>query len=516
MSQTNATGNWGWYVPTEPVGKPHQTSPGLRSNPRAWFSELLRVWEIRRVVPLALSIVTDLTLIVIATLLWYALLSSAFPTLNAMRGQLDDAIGLLILGGLIRLFSNIWAQMYPGYGLSSADKLAVRGRTWGVVVGLTILLAVNDWSERQLAVWVQLLMLPMDMAVLPLAQSWLREGLLRMNCWGRPVAVVAEGEVGRRVLAELQRYPKQGFFPAYVLHLDDGQMPTDEKLPHSIGWSHLRRSSRCLCTCIVATTTTDTTKLARLRRRLSFLSFRRILLIRNRMDMTSYGSRTCWVGQHMAVQVRRNLSNPFNLLFKRLFDLMLSIPAAIITLPIIGLAALAIKIVDPKGSPFYVQQREGIHGQTFGMWKLRTMCMDAEQRLQNMLDCDPQAREQWERYCKLHDDPRILPVIGGFLRKFSIDEIPQILQIVFGQMSIVGPRPFPQYHTAQYSSAFRSLRRTAKPGLTGLWQVEVRSEGDIEQQEYFDTQYIENWSLWLDFYLVLRTVPVVMRGNSAW
>ena len=113
------------------------------------------------------------------------------------------------------------------------------------------------------------------------------------------------------------------------------------------------------------------------------------------------------------------------------------------------------------------------------------------------------------------NDPRILPVVGRFLRKFSIDELPQVLQVVLGHMSVVGPRPFPGYHTAQYASAFRSLRRTTKPGLTGLWQVEVRSDGDIEMQELFDTQYIENWSLWLDFHILLRTVPAVVRGNSA-
>jgi len=201
-------------------------------------------------------------------------------------------------------------------------------------------------------------------------------------------------------------------------------------------------------------------------------------------------------------------------LLKRAMDIVLAtaaaIPAAILTL----LAATAVKIVDP-GPAFYEQRRMGRNGRPIHVLKVRTMYTDSDRRLAEHLNAFPEARKDWEHRFKLADDPRILPVVGSLLRKSSIDELPQIWNVLRGDMSMVGPRPFPDYHLERFDEEFKALRMSVPPGLTGFWQVSTRSEGDLEAQKADDLFYIRNRSLWLDLYILLQTPPAVLTGMGA-
>jgi lipopolysaccharide/colanic/teichoic acid biosynthesis glycosyltransferase len=179
------------------------------------------------------------------------------------------------------------------------------------------------------------------------------------------------------------------------------------------------------------------------------------------------------------------------------------------------LCALLIKLASP-GPVFFRQEREGLDGQTFRVWKLRTMHPNADKRLAELLEQDPELREQWLRNAKLPSDPRLIPMVGPLLRRLSLDELPQLWNVIIGEMSLVGPRPFPQYHLALLSPECKKLRTAVRPGLTGLWQVMVRSNGNIEEQERFDTYYIRNWSLWLDIYILARTGTAVLMARGAY
>jgi lipopolysaccharide/colanic/teichoic acid biosynthesis glycosyltransferase len=168
-----------------------------------------------------------------------------------------------------------------------------------------------------------------------------------------------------------------------------------------------------------------------------------------------------------------------------------------------------------RGSFFFYQRREGVGGHPIKVWKLRTMYQDAEQRLEAFLTANPEQRQEWEKNFKLTDDPRIIPGIGSFLRRFSVDELPQLWNVVKGEMSLVGPRPFPEYHLQEFPAEFRELRRRVRPGLTGMWQVMVRSDNGIQAPQIYDTYYIRNWSIWLDLWILSRTIYAVLAGRGA-
>ncbi|MFN4129272.1 MAG: sugar transferase [Paracoccaceae bacterium] len=200
---------------------------------------------------------------------------------------------------------------------------------------------------------------------------------------------------------------------------------------------------------------------------------------------------------------------------RRVFDLALALPMTLVALPIIGVAALAIRSVD-RGPVFYRQNRCGQHGETLQVIKLRTMYQDAERRLEDLLATDADIRAEWQSHFKLKNDPRILPGIGAVLRSTSCDELPQLFNVILGQMSLVGPRPFPDYHLAAVPPDFRAKRRSVTPGITGLWQVSERSAADLERQQFLDEFYIDNRSLWLDLDILIRTVGAVLGRSGAY
>ena len=198
---------------------------------------------------------------------------------------------------------------------------------------------------------------------------------------------------------------------------------------------------------------------------------------------------------------------------KRGMDLSIAAVGGLLILPLIGLICSLIKITS-TGPIFYSQRRLGFGARHFQAWKFRTMVVNADEVLQDHLDTNVQLREEWARDHKLKNDPRVTWV-GRWLRKTSLDELPQIWNVVLGQMSLVGPRPIVDAEVEKYGETFERYRRVV-PGITGLWQISGRNNTTYQERVDLDSYYVRNWSPWLDLYILIRTIKVVLLREGAY
>jgi Undecaprenyl-phosphate galactose phosphotransferase WbaP len=422
-----------------------------------------------------------------------------------------DQISALADGLMIMPVAYYLAGLHPGYGLGPVERLRTRIVTTTVVFGILIswdrLIGSGDWSRG-----VLLLTFCFALILVPMFESLVRRTLIRCDLWGHPVAIFGASETGVNLARMLLANPPLGLVP---IGFFDDRVQRREGRVEPVEILGGINEAKLLCPnahrIIIAI---PNAKAARLNEIISRIQFTDVTIIPNLI-----GFQTLWISARdlngvLGLSVKRNLLLQHNRVVKRITDLVLGAIACVFALPIIGFFALVVKIIDP-GPAFCTQERIGEHGRPFKMLKLRSMRVDAEQWLVEYLARDSQAREEWERFMKLRNDPRVLPIVGKLMRTLSIDELPQLWHVIRGDMSLVGPRPFPQYHVARFDPDFRRLRASVRPGLTGLWQVSSRSEGDLKVQQMQDTYFIRNWSPWLDLYVLTQTVYAVLGTKGA-
>jgi exopolysaccharide biosynthesis polyprenyl glycosylphosphotransferase len=197
------------------------------------------------------------------------------------------------------------------------------------------------------------------------------------------------------------------------------------------------------------------------------------------------------------------------MMMKRLLDITISLVVLVLCAPLLGAVALLIRLTSP-GPVFFVQKRLGINKRRFNMYKFRTMVPDAEKKQAEI----EHLNEASGSVFKIKNDPRITP-IGKFLRKTSIDELPQLINVLLGDMSLVGPRPLPGRDYDRFDQDWQRRRFSVRPGITCLWQVKGRSSIGFDEWMKLDLNYIDQWSIWLDLEILIKTVPAVLRGSGA-
>jgi len=213
------------------------------------------------------------------------------------------------------------------------------------------------------------------------------------------------------------------------------------------------------------------------------------------------------------LRARSGLASPFNRMVKRIFDVVAALLLLGLLVPICVIVSFM--IMRDGGPIFFAHERIGRNGRIFKCFKFRTMVRDAGAALEQVFTSDPAAREEWLRTRKLKNDPRITR-IGRLLRHTSIDELPQLINVLLGEMSLVGPRPVVQQELHEHYKGDTSHYLFVRPGLTGLWQISGRSRTDYEQRVRLDSSYVRNWSFWADITILLRTVPVVISCQGAY
>ena len=213
------------------------------------------------------------------------------------------------------------------------------------------------------------------------------------------------------------------------------------------------------------------------------------------------------------MHIKNNLKSASNRALKTLFDYIVSIILLPFLLPFLGIIGLIIRTESP-GPAIYAHERIGRNGNLFKCYKFRTMYRDAEDKLKTMLETSEELRNEWLDKWKLKDDPRITRV-GRFLRRTSLDELPQILNVLKGEMSLVGPRPYLPREKESIQENMHVIC-SARPGITGLWQVSGRSDTGYKFRVRLDAWYVMNWSLWFDIAIIFKTIRVVLQAHGAY
>lgn len=379
--------------------------------------------------------------------------------------------------------------LYPGYGRTDAEELRAQSlATVAVAAFLLVGSAFFRFSEvysRAVLLMTFLLL----WALLPVTRATVKALLVRLPGYGIPVVVLGRGQRFEALVALLKDNPGLGLRP---------QEPND---PGRMRSRH----------CILVPEGFEA-PLVELLDELNH-RFRRVWLVPDLLDVSSVWVSARDLRGHLALEVRNNIVEPRNRFAKRVLDVTAVLVTLPIALPLMALVAAWV-LLDSRGPVLFWQTRVGQYGRPFSVLKFRTMHRNANAMLEKLLQTSPEAKAEWDEWRKLRNDPRVTRV-GRLLRRTSLDELPQLFNVLHGEMSLVGPRPVMKDELANYGDRVHLYDRL-KPGLTGLVQVSGRSTLTYKERVRLDAYYARNWSLWLDLVILARTAAAVLFRTGAY
>ena len=415
------------------------------------------------------------------------------------------------------VFASVYAfhGLYPGITLSPVRE--IRQLTLSTTLVFAMFTALLFLSKQAgefsrvafLVAWLLTLFL------VPLTRALLRSGLGRRSWWGYPVVVFGTRGSARLIIEDLRRHPQVGLTP--VAAFDDRPLPAtmgDSYVPWlgDFGDAAAFAQREGLTRALIAIPDLDGHRLEQILDSQP-QAFSRFYIFPEISGLSSLVVEPRELCNRVTLEVRRSLLLLECQVAKRCMDSILGLLLGVLFLPVMALIAIMIRLESP-GPIFFTHRRIGHLGREFGVWKFRTMYRGGDRLLAEHFLKHPKDRIDWEREHKLRRDPRVTP-LGRILRKTSLDELPQLWNVIRGNMSLVGPRPIVQEEVVKYGKSFGMYCRVI-PGLTGLWQVSGRSHTTYQQRVAFDTYYVRNWSPWFDIYLLMRTFLVVLKGEGAY
>jgi len=405
-------------------------------------------------------------------------------------------------------------KLYPGISLAPSEEMRrfFIGSliAYGGIV-MSRFIEKDQWDSVNTAFLISGIFSTITLLTIRSATHWF---LHKTKLGGIPTVIYGSGSTGKLVAQCLHASIRSGYVP--VLFLDDNPLGDEEYMGIPIihdlaaGPEIVKRYNIKMA--IVAMPELDAQKLKHLQNT-SVSAFRYTVLIPNFFNISNIWMSVRDFSGVLGIDTSNKLKFSFNLVVKRFMDLFVVLIGGLIMLPFLLIIALLIKI-DSPGPVLYKQKRLGKNGKHFYTYKFRSMAIDAAEKLKNLLDSNPELKEEWESTYKLHNDPRITR-LGNILRRTSIDEFPQLINILKGEMSLVGPRPIVDEEVEKYGEDFKRVF-TVTPGLTGMWQVSGRSDANYTDRVSYDIYYLQSWSVWLDMWIIFKTFGVVLKGKGAY
>jgi exopolysaccharide biosynthesis polyprenyl glycosylphosphotransferase len=440
-----------------------------------------------------LLILTDIFVITVSTLVAYFSRSKVFPDAFGMETFVaaTNYLTLWPLAGILIVLRFVF-NLYPGYGLNPADELRRQTLTSGLVFFFAFAGGALFQYSQYYSRTVLLLAGILSIIILPITRALCKEFLSHFDFYGSSMWIIGNSKRTHEFREIFERNPALGLkisgvsqtcpenaFARYCLVIPDN-LEID-----SFGQflDHLHRK------------------------------FTYVWVAPNLLNTASVWVTPRDIGGNLALELRNKLLEPSSKWVKRFFDLFTSLALIALTFPLMLLIYFVVKL-SSAGGAIHKQNRVGQSGRPFTIYKFRTMKSGAEQVLAAYLEQHPTAKQEWLTKRKLVRDPRVTRV-GRFLRRSSLDELPQLFNILKGEMSFVGPRPIVREELAYYGdNAY--LYTQVLPGLTGLMQISGRSNLSYQERVRLDIYYARNWSVWLDIVILAKTVVVVARGSGAY
>jgi len=402
--------------------------------------------------------------------------------------------------------------LYPGTGLGPVEELRRLALSTTLVclgfIALTFYARITtDWSRAIIGLtW------SFSVFGMPISRKFFRRLALRFKLWGEPVVVIGDPEDAIKVTKEFRNHPLTGFWPVLCVTTDfiSNIFPILASPEQEVWNENILFRDIDILILALGNKQLSATKEVLIDRS---HSFRRIICVFDEERLGSVWFTNLNLIEYFGLEVRHQWNSPINRVLKRLLDLTLIMIGLPFLIPLFIVIAVAIYIDDP-GAIFYTQMRIGVKGKEFRIWKFRSMISNAEELLDEKLKNNPVLHKEWLDSFKLKDDPRLTRV-GKILRSTSLDELPQIWNVLRGEMSVIGPRPIVKEEIPLYGEEFEIFKRTA-PGITGLWQISGRNDLSYRERVNLDVYYLQNWSIWLDIHILMHTVLSVLQRRGAY
>jgi Undecaprenyl-phosphate galactose phosphotransferase WbaP len=403
-------------------------------------------------------------------------------------------------------------HLYPGIGQGAVEefKSLTISITLMFIIASAILMALHEgWAVSRFAFglfWMA------SMVVIPALRRLVLHGMTKAGLWGAPIAIIGPAEGAAKVYRGLKTDPKIGLRPVVIFTPDKLFVDKQTKAviyPMELMKEYVKQNHLHMAAVLYDKLDEVGEIAARYRE-----TFERVVLFNingkhhflNKISIQHYG-------ELISLDVHHRLLDPWAQTFKRVTDVVLSGMALVVLFPFY-LVVAGLIYLDSPGRILYRQIRLGKRGKPFILYKLRTMYTNSDEVLYETLAKDPTLKNEWDKYQKLRKDPRITRV-GRILRRFSIDELAQLWNVLKGEMSLVGPRPMMVNQWEMYGDCYQHYIRVV-PGISGLWQINGRNQTSFMRRAELDMEYVISWSMWLDIYILIRTVWVVIRRSGAY
>lgn len=472
---------------------------------------------VKKIVSFLSLVVSDFLTILLCFILAYFVRNDILPFLHPPLHQRPVLLGIYV--SQFYMFS-VWAIVFmyeklytKRFAFRDESRLLLKGSSISFALIMIAVFLTQQYLRFSRAIII--LAWLFSLVLLPFSRYLTKSLLIRLNLWKKKVIIIGSSN-SSAPLVEIIRQNSNLGYDIVGCFTDDvnliggsisgvkilGHMDAIEEWKEKAGFEDI----------IVTLPDIPRERLVELMKKWDRVS-ETIRYIPPTGDLITTGVEIENIGRLLALTVRKNLSKPWNILIKSAFEYFVGSICLVICIPVFIVIGMAIKL-DSRGPVFFIQERFGRKGKRIKLIKFRSMFQDAELRLQNYFQANPSAEGEWAKFKKLKThDPRVTGV-GRFLRKYSLDELPQLLNVVKGDMSLAGPRPYILEEIAELESVKFFLLQV-KPGITGLWQISGRSLVAFQERLNIDEYYIRNWSFWLDCVILMKTVRVSLSGKGA-